>query len=217
MNFQNTQFQLSFFNYMKNLAFVIITVISFALNAFATGQAPDVLIYDGKIYNLFSNPLEDFYKNEKDRPQFLITPGGTSSGNWRGYVGFWEISEDSLYLKGLDSWLCEGSAVEKATGKAGCSRVDIKNLFGSKFSQNRVSADWFTGELRIPDGKQIQYVHMGYGSIYEKDIVISVSKGKITGKMIIDNTKKEPKSELELQRKELEKLKKSRLGNKKIN
>jgi hypothetical protein len=56
----------------------------------------------------------------------------------------------------------------------------------------------------------------GYGSVYERDIVLSVKEGKVTEKKVIDNTKKSPESELELQRKELEKLKNSPLGNKKI-
>lgn len=201
---------------MKKLTLLLIILLSLFSNAFATGQSPDVLFYDGKVYDLFSNPLEDFYKNEKDRPRFFITPGGSSSGNWRGYVAYWEVEEDSLYLKAIDSWLCGGTPVELATGKGDCRKADVKELFGNKYAQNKVFADWFSGELRIPDGKQLQYVHMGYGSVYERDILISVKQGKITEKKIVDNTKKKPESEMELQRKELEKLKNSPVGNKKI-
>ncbi|HLM02269.1 MAG TPA: hypothetical protein VK400_14555 [Pyrinomonadaceae bacterium] len=202
---------------MKKLTLLLIFLFALSANAFATGQAPDVLLYDGKVYDLFSNPLEAFYKNEKDRPKFFSSPnGGSSSANWRGYVAYWEIEADSLNLKAIDSWLCEGKAWETAVGRGDCNKADVKKLFGNGYAQNKVFADWFSGELRIPDGKQLQYVHMGYGSVYERDILISVKQGKIIEKKIIDNTTQKPESETELQRRELEKLKKSPLGNKKI-
>ncbi|HEX8248757.1 MAG TPA: hypothetical protein VF599_11325 [Pyrinomonadaceae bacterium] len=202
---------------MKKLTLLLTFLFALSANASATAQDPDVLFYEGRIFTLFSNPLEDFYKNEKDRPKFHSMPnGGTSSGNWRGYVAYWEIEEDSLYLKAVDAWLCSGKPYEFATGRADCRKANVKELFADKFVQNKVSARWFSGELRLPDGKQLQYVHMGYGSVYERDILISVKQGKVTGKKIIDNTKEKPESETELQRRELEKLKNSPLGNKKI-
>jgi hypothetical protein len=108
---------------MKKLILFAILVFGSATAAFSTAQAPDVLFYDNKIFDLYSNPLEDSYKDEKDRPKFSISPGGTSSGNWRGYVAYWEIADDMLYLKAIDSWLCSGTPWQKATGKADCRRA----------------------------------------------------------------------------------------------
>ena len=61
--------------------------------------------------------------------------------------------------------------------------------------------------LRIPQGKQLRYVHMGYGSIDEKEIILTFENGKLTKENIIDNTKKRLPSELEG---ELDELQKSR-------
>jgi len=36
------------------------------------------------------------------------------------------------------------------------------------------------GELRVPRGKLLEYVHMGYGSTYEEDCLIGVEKGVVT-------------------------------------
>jgi hypothetical protein len=69
-----------------------------------------------------------------------------------------------------------------------------------------VRADWFSGELRIPGGKMIQYVHMGYGSVYEREIILKVVDGRIASESVNENTQKETPSELELQRLELEKM-----------
>ncbi len=182
---------------MRNLFLIAFLLMSFSTFVFATAQAPDILIHDNKVLNLFSNPLESYYKNEKDRPKFYIYPHETSSGNWRGYVAIWEIDSDELFLRGLDSWLCNsGTETEPPL----CRKADLKELFGDKAVKNRVSATWFTGELRVPEGKQLTYVHMGYGSIYERDIIIKVEAGKITGQKVIDNKKKEFTLDQELQK-----------------
>lgn len=106
-----------------------------------------------------------------------------------------------LLLVGIDSWIC-GSRVSKD-----CKKASLKRLFGRKYQTGKVKADWFSGELRIPDGKMIKYVHMGYGSAYEREIILKVEAGKVIGESIIDNIQKEIPSELELQRQELEKMK----------
>jgi hypothetical protein len=49
-----------------------------------------------------------------------------------------------------------------------------------------VLADWFTGFIIIPDGKQVKYVHMGYASIYEKYIVLRVERGVVTLNSTLD-------------------------------
>ena len=79
---------------------------------------------------------------------------------------------------------------EKANEKTACEKADIKQFFDDRYVQNGVFAKWFTGELRIPQGKLIRILSAGYGSTYEQDFIISVRDGKITGKKTIENTKK---------------------------
>ena len=76
-------------------------------------------------------------------------------------------------------------------------RVTLKGLFGEQCRDGRVEATWFTGELRIPDGELLQYVHMGYESVYQRDLLIRIERGRVTGRTLVDNTKKPP-SRLEL-------------------
>lgn len=171
--------------------------------AFATAQEPDILIYDGKINDLFSNPLEDYYGDGR-RPQFWFKPNTQSSANWRGYVATWKIIDNELYLTKIDSWLCATSI----RTKNGCRRVTLQDLFGKKVIDGKVSASWFTGNLRVPEGKQLKYVHSGYASIYERDIIFDVQCGKIIKQETIDNTKRELPSDQEIFQQELERLKK---------
>ena len=39
----------------------------------------------------------------------------------------------------------------------------------------------------IPQGKLLHYVHMGFGSIYEKELHIKIEAGVVTKQRVIDN------------------------------
>jgi len=43
--------------------------------------------------------------------------------------------------------------------------------------------------LRIPLGKRLHYVHMGFHSVYEQDLFVAVRAGKVEGERTIDNRK----------------------------
>ena len=45
--------------------------------------------------------------------------------------------------------------------------------------KGRVRADWYSGELRIPMGEMLKYVHGGYGSEYEQDRLVLVQAGVV--------------------------------------
>lgn len=168
---------------------------------FATAQQPDVLVVDGKLYPLYANPLEEFFKTEKSRPRFQIAPNTMSSGNWRGYVATWTIEDKTLFLIKIDSWICSGG------DKASCRKVNLKNLFGKQLIGGRVKATWVSGDLKVPDGELLQYVHMGYGSVYERELFFRINAGKLEKDWVVSNTGKNLPSEMELQRQELEKMK----------
>ena len=140
--------------------------------ALATAQFPDVLIYEGKKCELFSNPLESYYKQDRAlRPKFQ----SWHTANYRGYVATWEIDNGVLYLKEIRA---------KIEGQM----VGLDHLFPG--TPGRVEAKWFTGLLRVPQGKVIKPVHQGYASVYERDLIITIKDGKVVGKEIIDNRNK---------------------------
>lgn len=186
-----------------SLVFLLLT----AFAVFATGQAGDVLIYEKTEREMFTNPLESYYQAGKgERPNFMVMPFIRSTGNWRGYIATWEIEDSKLYLKKVDAWLCKET-------KESCKRVELADLFPGKVAGGRVAAEWFTGDLRVPDGKLLQYVHMGYASTYERDLIFDVKGGKVSEPKVIDNTKSPLPSQMEAMRLELEKLKQSEVGN----
>lgn len=52
---------------------------------------------------------------------------------------------------------------------------------------DRVFAHWYSGTLRIPQGNTLKYVHMGYQSTYERDLLIEVERGVIGDVRIREN------------------------------
>jgi hypothetical protein len=54
-----------------------------------------------------------------------------------------------------------------------------------------IFADWVTAVLRIPEGEQLHYVHMGFGSVYEFERHIKIVDGLVVEERIIDNRNKD--------------------------
>ena len=126
-----------------------------------TAQIGENLCYEGRDVSMCSQPLSDYFAMSGTDPCF----GYTCTALWRGYVGSWEIRDGRLYLVGLSGTLKDGTEATVAT-------------FFPDFPE-RVFAHWFSGTLRIPQGKLLEYVHMGYGSTYEEDLNISINKGVV--------------------------------------
>ena len=131
-----------------------------------TAQVAERLIYGGnKEIGLFSNPLSLYLK------QAGISFISPHTANWRGYVGTWKIIEHSgverLYL------------VKLSAHKSYEEIVGVSDVFPGF---DKVFAHWFTGQLRCPQGAQLEYRHMGYGSIYEYDLLMDFKQGVLIEK-----------------------------------
>ncbi len=145
---------------------VLLSFILIATFTFATAQAGDVLILGGKKYGIYTNPLAPWVQANPGR---IPKSNVVSSGLWRGYIATFEIGDNHLYLTDIK--------ILKDDMKA---HDDMRSVMNEVFpGQKQVLADWFTGNIIIPNGKQVQYVHMGYASIYEKYIVLRVESGMV--------------------------------------
>ena len=141
-----------------------------------TDQFPERLHYQNREYSMCTNPLEDYFELTGIRPKFVET----SSALWRGYEGKWVIIHDRLYLIGIDGCLSNGTS-------AFSSRfATLEDIFPG--FPKRVFAHWYTGTIRLPYGNRLDYDHGEYGSSFEYDLMIEVSKGVITSTTIRENT-----------------------------
>lgn len=143
-----------------------------------TAQVSERLIYGGKEISLFTNPLSLYLQ------QTGISFQSPHTANWRGYVGTWEIIEtagvERLYLVSLSAHKTYEEIIGLVDVFPGCEKV---------------FAHWFTGELRCPQGAQLEYKHMGYGSIYEYDLLMDFKQGVLIHKHARHNKAPEKKDE----------------------
>jgi len=154
---------------MRTLLMIILTLF-IGINAFATAQYPDKIIYNGKKHDLYSNPLETYFeKNPDKRPQ----GGIMSTALWRGYVATFKVKDNQLYLKDIEIQYRDTSSNKSHNYKW---RSVIDEVFPD---QKNIKIDWLTGLLVIPHGKLVNYVHMGYASTYKKYILLEINKGDL--------------------------------------
>ncbi len=158
-----------------------------------TAQHPDSLVYQGETLPIFSNPLESFFNEKNPRPNHLFP--FLSTACWRGYIATWKIEEKQLHLINLKNCAPPSEARE----------IPLSSVFLGR--KGPVRADWYSGTLRIPQGKELLYVHMGYGSVYEKELILTIERGKVVREEVVDNTRKKVPTEDEQAREELVKLK----------
>jgi hypothetical protein len=97
-------------------------------------------------------------------PAGQLTPV-CSTRCWRKHIGTWALDGGRLHL------------------------IDLIGQFQLS-GDEPLFADWFTGVLRIPVGEQLQYVHMGFGSVYESELHIRIQQGREIERRTIDNRKR---------------------------
>lgn len=159
---------------MKTLLF---TLLLWPSLIFATAQIPDQLLYESKQEEIFSTPLEQYFAQEGNRPEWLTM---TNTACWRGYVASWEVRNGTLYLTEItrDEWDPDTQEVEYK---------DIsKKIFPN--ASWPVKATWFSGSIQMPRGELIEYVHMGFASVYEQNLFLEFEDGVLQRVRIVNHT-----------------------------
>ena len=81
---------------------------------------------------------------------------------WRQYIASWKIVDDRLFL------------------------ADIEGIYRWE-GELPVFAHWVTDIVRIGEGDMLHYVHMGFGSVYERDVLLDVRQGRVVGRTVRNN------------------------------
>ena len=145
-----------------------------------TAQVHENLIYEGEETSMTTCPPLPV-----DHPRLRIVgpPGAVtkregvpsfvfSTACWRGYLGTWEIKQGRLYLKSV---------------------VGLYEMAGDE----PIFADWVSGWLVVPKGELVEYVHMGFESVYEQELRVRVEGGVVAETLTVDNRRAPPRSWLE--------------------
>ncbi|WPO79470.1 hypothetical protein [Flavobacterium sp. KACC 22761] len=153
---------------MKFYRLFFVFFLLFSFKSFATAQVPDYLIVGKDTLRIQSNPLEGYLKDHPI-PENLIT--SVSSANWRGYIAYFKFLNGKLVVENI----YKEDYVEKENGNSSSSLVSIyKEIFGK---QKNFECNFYSGLLICPSGKMLQYVHMGYSSLYENYELIEIKNG----------------------------------------
>jgi len=134
-----------------------------------TAQIPETLILEGQSHELCTEPLEMYLDSMGVRLDLLVH----NTACWRGYCGTWEIQDGRLYLVQFEGDLCPDSYAGLGVILPGFPEC--------------VFAHWYTGTLRVPQGKLLEYFHGGYGSEYERDLLIEVESGVVKSQWVKHN------------------------------
>jgi hypothetical protein len=135
-----------------------------------TAQSYEKLHYQGELMNMAALPLSDYLRTRDD-----LKFWGLSTGNLRGYEGEWKIVDNKLILVGLNGLMAQPRL----------KKVTLKDLFPE---QKEVFAGWFSGEVRVPQGELLDYVHMGFASTYERDLMLVFENGILVHEYVINNS-----------------------------
>ena len=182
----------------KAIAITLFLLSAITFKVSATAQIPDMLIYKGDTLLLHSCPLYLYPDLNLINPQKLFGGKGCFySACLRNYVATWELTNDKLFLVKIrnacyptdmkDVSVSYKAKVEK--DDIGTEYADLQALFPEKFHNGKVEADWVTEDLTSPQGKLLFYVHSGFESAYEKDVVFKIVKGDLEEVVIYDNSK----------------------------
>jgi hypothetical protein len=131
-----------------------------------TAQISEKLLFEGEKHAMCTNPLGNYCALGGELPKFA----SNCTALWRGYVGTWEILNDRLYLVDINGSLESGQD------------VDLETVFPGYGT--RVFAHWYSGTIRLPQGKMLEYIHMGYGSTYERDLLLEFKKGVLVSRRV---------------------------------
>ncbi len=153
---------------MKNILFVLLFFV--AIKTYGTAQAADIIIFNGKEYFLFTNPLEKYFEEHPDkRPK----RGNFLTALMRGYIATFEFKDNELILKDIEIYISD-SLRENEPESEWVSVLD--EVFPN---QEVLKIDWWTGLLVLPFGEVINCATMGYGSTYENYILIEINSGNL--------------------------------------
>ena len=151
---------------MKKLFITGILLVIVSLEICASEQEPDLIIYNGKEYEIGVYPMETYFKIYPDkRPENT----GTSSALNRGYRAKYEIINNEIILMDIEIEIFDIDLVNQIFNIYWQSALE-KNI------GNRIKVNTFTGKINLFNGKETG-VYIGFTPIYEYYKILEIENG----------------------------------------
>ena len=152
---------------MKTIVSILLFFTYF--QCFSTIQIKDLICYDGINYELKEEYLEVYFeKYPEKRPK----NGIISSNLWRGYVAFFTVENNKVYLTDL-----------KIKVRVENSKEFYETKFISVFTEftadkDKILIDWINDLAILPIGEVIDY-ETGFGISFSNYELIEISNGNV--------------------------------------
>lgn len=156
--------------------------IAGVFRASATPQAVDYLFIGGeKHYIIRSLPLQELIDKTIPNDYNFPTFKESSTANWKGYIAYWEIDNNKLYLTAIHDE-CNAPRGERYTN------LNLKEIFGQECIDGRVHAKWVTENLALGYGEIRKWSEMdGPITPYRKIVEVKKGRCKMLGEYEYDN------------------------------
>lgn len=134
--------------FLIKIQFLLLFLLLFYYTANGTPQAPDYLFYEDNKLILRTgwghpSPLETYYSQNNIEYPFEML----STGNYRGFVAFWEVKNNKLYLREI--WV--GIEKHRATKFVKIPQTDTIS------SDTLIHASWFSGIIECDTYRLANY------------------------------------------------------------
>lgn len=161
--------------------FIILLLVCINFILCATEQESDYIKIDDIEHKLFTNPVYELLQFEDFHNKYITVINGIkdfsiSSACWRGYIAYFEIKNDLLYLNDI---IVHTVSLENI-GRPEDRDISIySKLFDS---QKSFFCNFYSGILIIPTGECIKEIYNGYDSMYENYLIIKIRNGQVIQK-----------------------------------
>ena len=162
------------------LAFCL-SLLLLPLTVRATGQTADRVVINGEEWRLLASPLynDTLISNRVDKILPNAKDRSCSTGNWDGFVGYWEIVDSCLYLKKVVVNMWNEHKKERYVLEFDADT--LRSVLGEYYTEHGILAGWFSREkLIIGRGELVTYVHGAFYRNHEEELVVTIKNGRIT-------------------------------------
>lgn len=165
-------------NVMRRL-FIVTAIVLIALAAFPTAQRSEH-ICDNGVDKYLNNILLYLDRAPTNQLEDSIPKEFLNSSLHRNYVGYWKISNDSLFLD---------SIIVPIQSRTSGHRHQIKldDVLASRLTPSGYFVDWVTDTLHIVSGRIVNYVHDAWFSTWEHEEFVAVENGIVKGRRNFEN------------------------------
>ncbi|MGP1601549.1 hypothetical protein [Treponema sp.] len=161
--------------------FIILLLMCINFILCATEQESDYIKIDDIEHKLFTNPVYELLQFEDFHNKYITVINGIkdfsiSSACWRGYIAYFEIKNDLLYLNDIIVHTVSLENIGRPEDR------DISIYSKSFDSQKSFFCNFYSGILIIPTGECIKEIYSGYDSMYENYLIIKIRNGQVIQK-----------------------------------